>query len=73
MPSTAALWAGLSPAERAALARKLANAHKHLSNAPPPPRRHGGDPLTGRLGRRAAAADMGVLYEDLTGREMPGA
>ena len=62
-------WADpLSREERAALARKLANACKRFGNAPEPRRRRAGDPMTGRMARRLASAEMGDLRIDVTER-----
>jgi hypothetical protein len=72
--STGTHWADpLSQAERRALARKFANACKAFYQAPPPQRRRDGyDPMTGRMARRMASAEMSELHLDVTERaEVP--
>lgn len=63
-------WADpLSRKERRELARKLANACQCFCNAPAPRnRRRGYDPMTGRMARRLASAEMSDLHLDVTER-----
>jgi hypothetical protein len=61
-------WADpLSRAERAALARKLANASLRFYSAPAR-RRRDGDPMAARMGRHMASAEMSELHLDVTER-----
>ena len=67
-------WADpLTRAERWALSKKLSNACQRFYHAPEPRRRNRtGDPMTGRMARRMASAEMGDLHLDVTERaEVP--
>jgi hypothetical protein len=60
-------WADpLSRNERAVLARKLANASRRFYHAPCGGRRREGDPMTARMARRMASAEMQDLHLDVT-------
>lgn len=63
-------WADpLTRKERRELARKLANACRCFSNASAPRKaRRGYDPMTGRMARRLASAEMSDLHQDVTER-----
>lgn len=68
---TGTCWADpLTRAERAALARKLANAAQRFGNAPDPGRRKllGVSPADARMARRMASAEMSDLHLDATER-----
>ena len=69
--TTETCWADpLSARERAELARKLSNACKRFYWAPAP--RRAQDPMTARMARRMASAEMGDLHLDVTERaEVP--